>query len=171
MEKKQLLRWKLGIREWRIWVEEKIEQLISGLNSTDGIVNEITEDLGKLSKLIDTEYPVFTDSANAILGGLSEGDVFKTPAGAISFVTINRVESISTTDETKELSVNDTFDFADTLTVEPDYADDKTITYLSSDESISTVSTEGLITAVSAGEATITASAGDKYCTCVVTVS
>jgi hypothetical protein len=47
MAKKQLLRWKLGIREWRIWVEENVGEVIpigeitfEDLNSAD-IVKDI----------------------------------------------------------------------------------------------------------------------------------
>ena len=59
-----------------------------------------------------------------------------------------------------------------TATVKPDDAADKTITWISSDESIATVSKEGLVTAVKRGKATITAQSSQEgiYATCEVQV-
>lgn len=57
-----------------------------------------------------------------------------------------------------------------TATVKPDNADDKTVTWSSSDTAIATVGNDGTVTAVKEGSATITAKAGDKQAKCVVTV-
>lgn len=57
-----------------------------------------------------------------------------------------------------------------TATVAPDNATDKTVTWSTSDASIATVA-DGKVTAVKEGQATITAKAGDKSATCVVTVT
>lgn len=54
-------------------------------------------------------------------------------------------------------------------TVKPDNATDKTVTWISSDETIVTVN-DGEVTAVKEGSATITAKAGDKSATCVVAI-
>ena len=53
--------------------------------------------------------------------------------------------------------------------VRPDDATDKTVTWSTSDASVATVA-DGVVTALAAGTATITAKAGDKEATCVVTV-
>ena len=56
-----------------------------------------------------------------------------------------------------------------TATVNPDNADDKTVTWKSSDTAVAIVE-NGVVIAVAPGTATITATAGSKSATCVVTV-
>ena len=56
-----------------------------------------------------------------------------------------------------------------TATVKPDNADDKTVTWSTSDASIATVD-NGVVTTLKPGKVTITAQAGDKTATCVITV-
>lgn len=61
-----------------------------------------------------------------------------------------------------------------TLTVSfnpEDTQEDKTVTWTSSNEAIVTVNSNGVVTAKADGQATITATVGDKTATCVVTVS
>lgn len=57
-----------------------------------------------------------------------------------------------------------------TATVEPSNATDKAVTWSSNDDSVATVDQNGKVTAVAVGEATITATAGDKTAQCTVTV-
>ena len=59
-----------------------------------------------------------------------------------------------------------------TATVAPEDADDKSVVWSSSKESVATVSDEGLVSAVSEGSATITVKTvdGDKTATCKITV-
>lgn len=57
------------------------------------------------------------------------------------------------------------------VTVKPENADDKTVTWKSSNEAVATVDKDGTLTAVAEGKANITAEAGDKKATLYVTVS
>ncbi|MDE6480675.1 MAG: Ig-like domain-containing protein [Muribaculaceae bacterium] len=58
-----------------------------------------------------------------------------------------------------------------TATVAPDNATDKSMTWTSSNEAVAAVDGVGNVTAVAPGEAVITAKAGEKTATCVVTVA
>ena len=58
-----------------------------------------------------------------------------------------------------------------TATVTPDNADDKTVSWTSSDPSVATVDDSGKVTAVAVGTATITATADGQSATCSVTVN
>ena len=79
------------------------------------------------------------------------------------------VESVTLGKTELELVVNEA-DVTLTATVKPDDATDKTVTWTSSNPAVATVDETGKVHAVAAGEATITAQAGDKTATCVVTV-
>ena len=90
-----------------------------------------------------------------------EGVSFKATVGKpVSNITLN--QTTVTLVEGESLTL--------TATVAPDDATDKTVTWSSSDKSVATVDNNGKVTAVAAGTATITAKAGDKSATCVVTV-
>ena len=56
-------------------------------------------------------------------------------------------------------------------TVAPEYASDKTVFWLTSNEKVATVDDNGKVTAVGSGEAKITATAGGKYASCTVKVT
>lgn len=78
---------------------------------------------------------------------------------AVTSVTLNKTELTLTEKESTVL----------TATVTPDNATDKTVNWSSSDPAVATVE-NGKVTAVKAGEATITATAGEKSATCKITV-
>lgn len=75
------------------------------------------------------------------------------PAGTVS------VESITLADDIKDgasLEAEQTLDISGKITVLPENATDKTVSYSSSKTDVATVSEEGIITALAAGETTIT---------------
>ena len=78
------------------------------------------------------------------------------------------VTSVTLDKPTASLKVGETITL--TAAVKPDDAADKTVTWSTSDASVATVN-NGVVTAVKVGTATISAKAGDKEATCVVTVT
>lgn len=83
------------------------------------------------------------------------------------------VESVSldkAISEGYELTEGTTLDISEYVTVLPENATDKTVSYSSSKTDIATVSEAGVITAVAEGETEITVKAGDKTATFTLTV-
>ena len=80
---------------------------------------------------------------------------------AVESITLDITSAILNTGETLTLIA----------TVKPDNATNKTVTWSSNNTSSATVDQNGKITAMGGGTATITAKAGDKSATCVVTVT
>ena len=72
---------------------------------------------------------------------------------------IQPVTSIKIDNEITEINLNEPVTL--TATVSPDDANDKTITWSSSDETIATVTDAGVVTGVATGKVTITAKSGD----------
>ena len=86
----------------------------------------------------------------------------KTPEEiAISTVTLGQ--------STAEMIIGETVQL--TATITPSNATDKTIQWASSKQSVATITNSGLVSAIAEGQSTITASAGGKSATCLVTVS
>ena len=104
-------------------------------------------------------------------GALKKDDVPETWTAK----TIVLVESV-TLGKTELALVIGEADVTLTATVKPENATDPTVTWTSSNPAVATVTattdnTKGTVHAVAAGEATITATAGDKFATCKVTVT
>ena len=99
-------------------------------------------------------------------GALKKDDVPETWTAK----TIVLVESV-TLGKTELALVIGEADVTLTATVKPENATDPTVTWTSSNPAVATVNANGTVHAVAAGEATITATAGDKFATCKVTVT
>ncbi|WKK68291.1 Ig-like domain-containing protein [Brochothrix thermosphacta] len=85
---------------------------------------------------------------------------FETLPIVVTGVTLNKTTLAKIVGETEKL----------TATVAPANATDKTVTWTTSDAKIATVGADGTAKAIAVGSATITAKAGTKTATCVVTV-
>ena len=85
-------------------------------------------------------------------------------------VTVEPIAVESVTLDKTELTLKPGKSEALTATVLPDDAENKTVTWSSSDTKIASVNDAGLVTAVAPGSATITARAGGRSATCTVTV-
>lgn len=115
-------------------------------------------------------------SDTGLVTALAEGSttIYATADGktAECTITVSRgfveVTSISLNKESLSLIEGD----SETLisTVKPDNATDKTVTWSTSDASVATVD-NGVVTAKKDGSATITAKAGQKQASCIVTVA
>ncbi len=80
---------------------------------------------------------------------------------AVTSVTLNKTALSLTKNQSETLIA----------TVNPDNATDKSVTWSSSDETVASITQNGLVTALKSGKATITAKAGEKSATCVVTIT
>ena len=78
------------------------------------------------------------------------------------------VTSVQVAPETAELEVGETLTL--TVTVLPENATDKTVTWSTDNASVATVAEDGTVIAVAQGTATITAAAGEAKASCVITV-
>ena len=122
-------------------------------------------------------------TSNSAVATVNEGKVTAKSAGiatiiatagdksAMCIVTVEKdgstVSNITLSQNTATLTEGGTLTL--TATVTPTNATDKTITWATTDAAIATIA-DGVVTAVASGTATITAQAGDKTATCVVTV-
>lgn len=79
------------------------------------------------------------------------------------------VSSVTISQPTAEMIVGETVKLSATFT--PSNATDKDVIWASSKQSVATVDKSGVVTAIAEGASNITASAGGKVGTCVVTVS
>ena len=134
-----------------------------------------------------TNKMVAWSSSNASIASVEDGMVTAVKEGTATITATSRdggakasctvtvsskaiaVQSI-TLDQTKvEMTVGESLALA--ATVKPDDATDKAVTWKTSDANIASVDQSGKVTAIGEGSATITAKAGDKEATCLVTVS
>lgn len=114
--------------------------------------------------------------AGGVVTALSEGEtVITAKAGSFEAtckVTVAHkvveVESVTLDKTEAALYIGETVTLV--ATVNPSNADDKTVTWTSSNEAVAVV-TGGVVTALAEGEAVITAKAGGKTATCKVVVS
>ena len=179
-----------------LWTAKKIVlvesvKIILPADFTDNIV---TLSVGQDYKLLGEVYPsdatdptitwtsshpsVATVDANGTVHAVAAGDATITATAgdktATCTVRVSEVKTIAVTSVTltsSELTlVVGEADVTLTCKVLPDDADDKTVTWTSSNLAVATVDATGTVHAVAAGEATITAKAGEQTATCKITV-
>lgn len=122
---------------------------------TSAVYTLSKEDIGKVLQLTVT----------------GTGDYKDSPSARISGILDNKVTGVTLDKTTLEMKAGDAAQ-ALTVTVTPDYAADKTVTWSSSDEAIAKVDADGMVTAVKGGTATITVKTADgsHEAACAVTV-
>ena len=123
-----------------------------------------------------SKQTVATVSSSGLVTALAEGNttITATAGGKVGSCTVtvsNAVVVVSSVQLNKtSLELVEGESETLTATVKPDDADDKTVTWSSSNASVATVD-NGKVTALKEGSATITAKAGDKTATCAVVVA
>lgn len=123
-----------------------------------------------------SKQSVATVSSSGLVTALAEGSttITATAGGKVGSctVTVSRAIVVVSSVELNKTSLELIEGESETLTatVKPDDADDKTVTWSSSNASVATVD-NGKVTALKEGSATITAKAGDKTATCAVVVA
>ena len=156
------------------------------VNKEGALTDAPTDPVYFVEGAYDTTFVVYFDEAHYInVGGSRQMvvDDYSTPDGGNSVIirpakTFNpkaalakfpvvEVEGISLSHSSATLMAGEAL--ALQATIAPSYATDPTVTWTSSNASVAIV-TRGVVTAVAPGEAIITAKAGDKEATCVVTV-
>ena len=121
-----------------------------------------------------SDSAIATVDANGKVTGVATGEVTITAKAGdckatcrvtvivpVTSITLNKTEA--SVEETKTVQLK--------ATVKPDEATDKTVTWVSSDDTIAKVDADGLVKGIQPGEAVITAKAGDCTATCKVTVT
>ena len=153
--------------------------------------NDITLQIGQSDRLTATIEPngafdknikwVSDDESVAIVE--SDGTVTGVSAGVATItatcgevwaackVTVNPVTASGITINVMDLTLSVGDSYLLTATVEPENATDKTVVWASDDESVAIVESDGTVTGVSAGVATITATCGEVWAACKVTVN
>lgn len=123
-----------------------------------------------------SDKSVATINADGLVTAIDKGSANITASvdgcTATCKVTVNvivPVSSITLNQGSLKLKQNETAQLV--ATVGPEDANDKTVTWSSSDTSIATVDSTGLVKALKEGTAVISAKAGDKTATCSLTVS
>ena len=132
-------------------------------------------------KWTSSDEKIATVDANGKVAAVGVGEATITAtaadgsgATATCKVTIKAILAKSITLNKEEVSIRRTDTFQLTATVLPETADNRVVTWTSSDEKVATIDTDGKVTAVGVGEATITATATDGSevsATCKVTVT
>ena len=166
------------------------------VNSISLDVNSLTLDKGDVATLTATVLPedadnkgiIWSSSNEAVATVSSEGEVTALSLGeavitataadgsgvtASCTVTVGRVPVASVLLDKSEATLNAGESLTLAVTILPEDATDKSVTWTSSNDDVATVSSDGVVTAVGAGTADITATANDGSglsATCVVTV-
>ena len=122
---------------------------------------------------VDADGTVHAVAAGDATITATAGDKTATCTVRVSEVKTIAVTSVTLTSSELKLVVGEA-DVTITCTVLPDDADDKTVTWTSSNLAVAIVeangTNKGTVHAVAAGEATITAKAGEQTATCKITV-
>ena len=131
----------------------------SNSESVQEVIFKLYDYTKEQSVVLDSDEPLFFEP-QGLLGTPSAPILLNCPIIPVSSIILDKTQVDLVEGESVTL----------TATVTPTDATDKTVTWSTSDAAVATVE-NGVVTAKAAGTATITAKAGDKTATCVVTVA
>ena len=120
-----------------------------------------------VATVVDGVVTGVTTGSAIITVTTEDGDYTDTCTVTVIEPAVVPVASVTLDKTTAEIKVDETVTL--TATVAPENATNKTVTWISSDETIATVA-DGVVTALKAGNVTITVTADGKSATCEVTV-
>ena len=147
---------------------ESLTATVSPSNATNKSVSWKSSDTGVAT--VDANGKVTAVKAGSATITVTTSDGSKTATCSVT-VAANSVPVTDVTIDKAEISIVEGESQKLGATVTPDNATDKNVVWTSSDNTVATVDGSGNVTAVKAGSATITAKAGDKTATCLVTVT
>ncbi len=175
-------------KELKYIIEEKVTGISLNETSKELKINETYTLVPTINPEEATIKELTWESSNAkivkvdnkgVITGVADGDAIITAttidgnfkATCNVNVTKQAVTGITLNETSKELKINETFTLK--VTLKPDDATNKNITWISSQTDIATVDNKGVVTALAVGKTTITATAEDNglTATCEVTVT
>lgn len=167
----------------RIYLAETVTVTAPAEEMTEGETMQLTAVVApenttdKTLVWTSSDEEVATVDENGLVTAVAPGTVEITAAcgevtGSVT-ITVNMlvIEVESVTLDKEEIFATPGDQVQLTATVNPENATDKTVTWSSDNEAVATVDENGLVTAVADGEATITATCGEKTATCHVMVA
>lgn len=139
----------------------KLTATVGPEDATDRTVIWETSDesVATVSNGVVTAQKVGTATVTAKAGEKTASCLITVETTPVFLITLDRSAALMTVGQTITL----------TATISPADATDKTVTWSSSDASVATVS-NGVVTAQKVGTATVTAKAGEKTASCLITV-
>ncbi len=152
------LAWDSGTTTWTISIASNGDATITSTNSAYG------------KFLYNVTSPRFTTYTSEASTSMLVPQIYKSGTATPIYPT-----AISFTSASKDIAIGDAEDFSAMLQFTPSDANQKTVTWSSSNSTIAAVSTKGLVTGLKAGTTTITATGKDEsgnnlVASCAVTV-
>ena len=141
----------------------------SEVASGDATVSEPTAESEQVFEPLEQETAESEETADTEVLDPEFATLMEDLKAETKVVVTTKVDAVTLSQNEGILNVGKSVTLTATVTPE-EIAADTTVTWSSSDEAVATVDSNGKVTAVATGNATITATAGEKSATCDITV-